>query len=114
MRCVLTKLNYHQWLYRGQRPNRVAKILNRVWASVFSLGFVPNAWVTLEVVGRKSGKIISLPLAMVTVNGLHYLVSMLGDNVQWVQNVRANGGKATLHTGGRESVQLEEVPADQR
>jgi hypothetical protein len=35
------------------------------------------------------------------------------DNVQWVQNVRAAGGRAVLRSGGRKEVQLEEVPADQ-
>jgi hypothetical protein len=34
--------------------------------------------------------------------------------VQWVHNVRAAGGRAVLRSGGREEVQLEEVPADQR
>jgi len=34
--------------------------------------------------------------------------------VQWIHNVRAAGGRAVLRSGGREEVQLEEVPADQR
>ena len=34
-------------------------------------------------------------------------------NVYWVHNVRAAGGRAVLRSGGREEVQLEEVPADQ-
>jgi hypothetical protein len=51
---------------------------------------------------------------MAIVDGQRYLASMLGDNVQWVQNVRAAGGKAVLRSGGREEVQLEEVPTDQR
>src|SRR5215813_419149 len=42
------------------------------------------------------------------------LVSMLGNNVQWVHNVRATGGKAVLRHGRREEIRLEEVPADQR
>ncbi|HYL36188.1 MAG TPA: nitroreductase/quinone reductase family protein [Bryobacteraceae bacterium] len=69
---------------------------------------------TLEVVGRKSGRTISLPVVIAVVDGQRYLVSMLGDNVQWVQNVRAAGGRAVLRSGGREEVQLEEVPAEQR
>jgi len=48
------------------------------------------------------------------VDGERYLVSMLGENVSWVQNVRAAGGRAVLRSGGREEVQLEEVPAEQR
>jgi hypothetical protein len=43
-----------------------------------------------------------------------YLVSMLGENVQWVQNVRASGGKAVLRSGAREDVRLVDVPAEQR
>jgi len=51
---------------------------------------------------------------MVVVDGQRYLVSMLGDNVQWVHNVRAGGGRAVLRRGGREEIQLEEVATDQR
>jgi len=68
----------------------------------------------LEVAGRKSGRIFSLPVVIAIVEGQRYLVSMLGENVQWVQNVRAAGGRAVLRSGGREEVQLEEVPAGQR
>jgi hypothetical protein len=68
----------------------------------------------LEVTGRTSGRAISLPLVMAVVDGQRYLVSMLGDNVHWVQNVRAAGGRVVLRSGGREQVQLEEVPADRR
>jgi hypothetical protein len=39
---------------------------------------------------------------------------MLGDNTQWVRNVRAAGGKAVLRSGGYENVLLEEIPADGR
>ncbi len=103
-----------RWFYRGKRPNWIARILNGAWATVVSLGLVSNNYVTLEVIGRKSGRIVSFPLVMVTIDGQRYLVSMLGDNTQWVRNVRASGGKAVLRRGGREDVQLEAIPADQR
>ena len=79
-----------------------------------STGVASNYLVTLEVTGRKSGQIFSLPLVMVIVDGQRYLVSMLGDNVQWVHNVRAAGGKAVLRHGRREEIRLEEVPASER
>ena len=106
--------DFTRWLYRGQRPNRLARILNRACAAVASSGVASNYLVTLEVPGRKSGRIVSLPLVIAVVDGQRYVVSMLGDNVQWVHNVRAAGGKAVLRSGGREEIQLEEVPADQR
>ena len=109
---ILNKIR--QWLYRGQRPNRIARILNRAWAAIFSSGVALNYLATLEVIGRKSGKTISLPVVVTTLDGHRYLVSMLGNDAQWVQNVRSSAGRATLHSVDREKVQLEEVPAGQR
>jgi deazaflavin-dependent oxidoreductase (nitroreductase family) len=110
----MTLGGFTRWLYRGQRPSWIARILNRAWAAVASSGIASNYLVTLEVTGRKSGRTISLPLVVAIVDGQRYLVSMLGDNVQWVQNVRAAGGRAVLRSGGREEVQLEEVPPGRR
>ncbi len=110
----MTLSDFIRWLYRGQRPNWIARILNRATAAVASSGVASNYLVTLEVTGRKSGRMISLPVVIAIVDGQRYLVSMLGDNVQWIQNVRAADGRAVLRSGGREEVQLEEVPADQR
>jgi len=81
---------------------------------VASSGVASNYLVTLEVTGRKSGRIFSLPLVMAIVDGQRYLVSMLGNNVQWVHNVHATGGKAVLRHGRREEIRLEEVPPGQR
>ncbi len=106
--------DFHRWLYRGQRPNWIARMENRVWAAVYSSGILPDYMVTLEVTGRKSGRTVSLPVAVAVVNKQRYLVSMLGENVNWVQNVRAAGGRAVIRKHGREEVHLEEVPAEQR
>ncbi len=106
--------NFKRWLYRGQRPNWIARMENRVWAALFSWGMLPDSMVTLEVTGRTSGRTVSLPVAVTTVSGQRYLVSMLGEHVQWVHNVRATGGRAVFHRHGREEIHLEEVPAEQR
>jgi deazaflavin-dependent oxidoreductase (nitroreductase family) len=88
--------------------------MNRATAAVASTGVTANYLETLEVIGRKSGRTFSLPVVIAAVDGERYLVSMLGDKVSWVQNVRAAGGRAVLRSAGREQVQLEEVPAEQR
>ncbi len=105
---------YKRWLYRGGRPHALTKLINRFWAIIHSLGLYPDTMVTLIVVGRKSGKPISFPLAMVNMNGERYLASMLGAEVNWIQNVRAAGGIATLRHGITEQVKLEEVDIAQR
>ena len=106
--------DFTRWLYRGQRPNGLARVLNRAWAALGAWGIAADYLVTLEVKGRQSGRATSLPLVLAVVEGQRYLVSMLGDNVAWVRNVRAADGKAVLRHGRREEVRLEEVPADQR
>jgi deazaflavin-dependent oxidoreductase (nitroreductase family) len=103
-----------QWLYRGQKPGWIAKTLNRMWANAASKKVMDNGLVALEVIGRKSGRVVSFPLVMFTVDEQRYLASMLGKEAQWVRNVRAAGGKAVLRSGGYENVQLVEIPTDQR
>jgi hypothetical protein len=107
-------VNLRKWLYRGGRPNRVARIADRLTAALSARGVGPDYLVTLEVAGRKSGRTVSLPIVVADVGGERYLVSMLGDRVNWVRNVRAAGGNATLSHGGRERVCLEEVAPARR
>jgi len=113
---VLTQMFWgiKQWLYRGNRPNWIAKILNQGIANSASKSVSPDGVVALEVIGRKSGRTVSFPLVVTVIDGQRYVASMLGDNAQWVRNVRAAGGKAVLRSGGYENVLLEEIPADER
>jgi deazaflavin-dependent oxidoreductase (nitroreductase family) len=105
---------FARWIYRGKQPNWIARIMNRISALIASFGMTPNYMETLEVIGRKSGKSFSLPVAIAIVDDQRYLVSMLGQDVQWVLNVRATGGKAVLRSGKAYTIQLEELPTDQR
>ncbi len=107
-------MNLARWLYRGGRPGRVASLINRWSAAVYALGIAPNYLVALDVIGRRSGRVLSLPMVMAVVAGERYFVSMLGENVSWVLNMRAAGGHVTLRHGRREEVRLEEVAADLR
>jgi len=42
---------FARWLYRGRRPNAVARSINRVAAAVFARGVAPDYLVTLDVTG---------------------------------------------------------------
>jgi deazaflavin-dependent oxidoreductase (nitroreductase family) len=104
-----------RWMYSGHRPNWIARTLNRVDAALGRSGIASSyGMATLEVTGRTTGRTISLPVAIAVVDGQRYLVSMLGENVQWVKNVRAAGGRAVIRSGKREDIRLEEVAVDQR
>ncbi len=101
--------DYLRWLYRGGHPNRFARLQNRASAIAFAAGIAPRRVAALEVTGRRSGRVISFPVAIADVDGERYLVSMLGPNVNWVRNLTAAGGRAVLRHGRRESVRLDEV-----
>ena len=89
-------------------------MLNRGWAIAGSAGLWPNRLVTLEVRGRRTGRLTSFPLMVADYEGERYLVAMLGEGANWVSNVRAAGGHAVLRHGRREAVRLEEVDARDR
>ena len=98
-----------RWLYRGRRPNRLARLINGATARLAAAGIGPAQLVMLEVAGRRTGKAISFPVVVADYQGERYLVSMLGDETSWVRNVRAANGRAVLRRGRREVIQLEEV-----
>jgi deazaflavin-dependent oxidoreductase (nitroreductase family) len=102
-------------MYRGGRPGRFARALNRLSAMQFGSGFLaPRDWITIEVTGRRSGHTVVCPLVMTRWQGGRYLVSMLGRDANWVANVRAADGKVVLRHRRREPVLLVEVDPGER
>jgi deazaflavin-dependent oxidoreductase (nitroreductase family) len=106
--------DYLRWLYRGARPNLFARLQNRASAIAFAAGIWPKRVAALEVRGRRSGRVISFPVVIADYEDERYLVAMLGEDANWVRNVRAAGGRAVLRHGRREVVRLEDVPAESR
>jgi hypothetical protein len=105
---------YRAMLYPGGRPNALARRMNSASARIFAAGILQESLVSLETVGRRTGRVHLAPLVMAEAAGERYLVSMLGESANWVQNVRAAHGIATLHHGRAEAVRLEEVPVGER
>ncbi len=101
-------------MYAGGRGDAVARRFSRLWATVFAVGVCPKRWVTLEVVGRRSGRIGRFPVGMADWEGDWYLVPMLGEECNWVRNVRAAGGQAVLRRRGAVACHLVELPVGER
>ena len=104
-------------LYGGdqRRPGAFMRVLNRLDALLYASGLLsPRHTAVLEVTGRRSGRTISVPVAVAGLGGQRYLVSMLGEDAGWVRNVRAAGGRAVLRRRGRTEVKLEEVAVAER
>lgn len=102
-----------QWMYRAGRPNWMAAAMNRFWEAVGSSGLWSRL-ATLEVRGRRSGRISRLPVVVADYHHQRYLVAMLGRRTAWVANIRAAHGYALLHCGQYEAVHLLEVEVADR
>ncbi len=100
-------------LYAGGRPTEQAKAIHRRFIHGPLPRLLPIAAV-LEVRGRYSGNLISLPLAIVRFHRAWYLASMLECESNWVENVRAVNGQARLLHGRWRHVSLIEVPVSER
>ena len=66
----------------------------------------------LSVPGRTSGVMRSIPVSLVTLDGVRYVVS--GEGLSWVKNARAAGWAELYRAGRRERVSLTELAADER
>ena len=88
---------FQRWQYRNGRPGWSARITNRLGALSFAKGMGPGAAATLEVRGHKSGRMISFPVVVADYQGQRYLVSMLGQNANWVRNLRADNHAVQFH-----------------
>jgi hypothetical protein len=106
--------SYLRWLYRGGRPNRFARVQNQLSAIAFAAGLWPERAATLDVRGRRSGRVISFPVVIADYEGERYLVAMLGEKTNWVLNLRAAGGRAVLRHGRHEDLHCEEVAVQSR
>ena len=105
---------YLRFFYRDWRPTRFGRLWTRLFAWVSGLGLVPQILLTLQVKDRSTGRLHDTILVGVSYEGQRYLVSMLGNGSEWVQNLRAAGGKASIKRGRSRPVMLTEVPAKER
>src|SRR5438874_3389079 len=77
------------------RVNAFVRINNAMISSLLRLGVNLGSFALLTVRGRKSGKPIETPIAIFVQEGKRYLLTPYGV-VNWVRNLRAAGGEATI------------------
>jgi len=94
------------------RVNTFARINNTMISSLLRLGVKVWSFALLTVRGRKSGKPIETPIAIFVQEGKSYLLTPYGI-VNWVRNLRAAGGEATItRTRRTEKIHAVELPPE--
>lgn len=75
---------------RFDRPNALERAFSKLFALLITLGVgLPHSYV-LEVRGRKSGRLYSTPVNVLSRDGRRFLVAGRG-HTQWVRNAVASG-----------------------
>ncbi len=92
---------------KHHRVSVLERINNAIIISLLRLGIPVWSFSLLTVRGRKSGRLIQTPVAVFAQDRKRYLVSPYGV-VNWVRNLRAAGGEATL-TCGRHSEKIRAI-----
>ena len=80
-----------------QKPTAIDRLFNRVFGFLVGLGVgLPHNYL-LQVRGRKSGRIYSTPVDVLTRNERRFLVAARGET-QWARNAQVSG-RVTLKKG---------------
>ena len=94
------------------RVNAFVRINNAMTSSLLRLGIKVWSFSLLTVRGRKSGKPIETPIAIFVQDQKRYLITPYGV-VNWVRNLRAAGGEATITRSRRtEKIHAIELPPE--
>jgi deazaflavin-dependent oxidoreductase (nitroreductase family) len=98
---------------QAQSYRRMVNRLNKVITGLQRIGIAFGSMQLLTVVGRRTGKPRTFPIAVLPLAGSRYIVQAF-PNAAWVANARA-ADTVTLTRGRRSStVRLVEVPVEER
>lgn len=98
----------------AERPRPPSEVrFNRLVRPLVWFGLGPRETYLLRVRGRRSGRVFSVPVNVMSYAGASYVISPRGE-VGWVKNLRA-AGRCQIRRGFARSVAMaEEVPEAER
>ena len=96
-----------------RKPSPVERLFNRAFGLLVGLGLGTADYYLLQVRGRKTGRIYSTPVNVITVGGARFLVAPRG-RTQWVRNAEAAGEVVLKRGWGRRRFHIRAVPNSHR
>jgi hypothetical protein len=74
-------------MHPGGRADARTLRYARRWSRIFGSVLLARRWLTLELPGRRPGRVMRFPLGMADWNGQWYLVPMLGEHCNLVREL---------------------------
>jgi deazaflavin-dependent oxidoreductase (nitroreductase family) len=69
-------------------PSALERLFNKAFGALVGWGLGPRDYYLLQVKGRRTGRVYSMPVIVVEIGGAMFLVAPRG-RTQWAQNVEA-------------------------
>jgi deazaflavin-dependent oxidoreductase (nitroreductase family) len=91
------------------KPNWMQRHVGNTLAPLFQ----PKLIAKLSVRGRRTGRLLTVPVAVLDYEGERYLISYRGES-DWARNLRASGTARLRLRGKDEQIAAVEVPVEQR
>jgi deazaflavin-dependent oxidoreductase (nitroreductase family) len=82
-----------------REPTALERLFNRVFGLLVGWGLGPRGYYLLQVKGRKTGRVYSMPVIVLEIDSAMFLVAPRG-RTQWARNVEA-ATDVTLSRGSR-------------
>jgi len=96
-----------------REPTTLERLFNKAFGVLVGYGLGPRGYYLLQVKGRKTGRVYSMPVIVVEIGGTTFLVAPRG-RTQWVRNVEA-APDVTLARGSlRRTCRVRAVPDAER
>ena len=86
---------------RNRMAGRILRLFNPITRRFISAGLptgAPNVLLTMR--GRRSGKLRTVPIGMIELDGRSFVQASYGE-IGWVANLRADAEATVTHPGGR-------------
>lgn len=96
-----------------RRPTAIERLFNSAVGALVRLGIGLPDMRVLEVRGRKSGRLYTLPVDLLPYDGKLYLVAPRG-RAEWVRNVEASGSVALRRGRRAESYQVRALSDEEK
>jgi deazaflavin-dependent oxidoreductase (nitroreductase family) len=84
-----------------REPSALERLFNKAFGALVGWGLGPRDYYLLQVKGRRTGRVYSMPVIVVELGGAMFLVAPRG-RTQWARNVEA-APDVTLARGSRRS-----------
>lgn len=89
------------------------RLFGQALVALVRVGLVRGHFYVLEVRGRKTGRVISLPVDPIEIGGKRYLVCARGE-LNWVRNARTAGEVVLMRAMRRRRFAVRELPSELR